>query len=76
MLNDCSLNDYPENDSLPGVQHQVVYDKLSNTATLFGEETAGISSHPASSSLGVIDQRDFMIETMGLSDLESCWLMG
>ena len=76
MLNDCSRNEYPENDSLPGVQDRVIYVKSPNAATLFEEETAGVSSHPASSSLGIIDQRDFMIETMGLADPESCWLTG
>ena len=55
MINQCSFNEYPENDSLLGVQHQVLYDKYSNAVTLFEEETAGVLSHPASSSLGDID---------------------
>ena len=71
MINQSSLNEYPENNSLSRIQHWVIDDKLFNAMTLFEEETAGVSSYPASSSLGDIDQRDFMIERMGLSDPES-----
>ena len=47
-LNPFNLNSYPSDDSLPGIQDQVVYDKTSDPDTVFEKETAGISPHPAS----------------------------
>ena len=62
--------------SLPRVQYCIIYDESSNAATLFEEETVGVSSQPASSLLGDVNQRDFMIKVMSLSDSEHCHLTG
>ena len=47
-LNPFKLDGYPSDDSLPGIQDQVVYDKTSDPDTVFEEEAAGVSSHFAS----------------------------
>ena len=47
-LNPFNLDSYPSDDSLPGIQDWVAYDKTSDPDTVFEEETAGISPHLAS----------------------------
>ena len=75
-LNPFNLDSYPSDDSLPGIQDRVVYDKTSDPDTVFEEETAGISPHPASFSSDSTDQRKFLMENMGISDPESSRLTG
>ena len=40
------LNQYPDDDTLPGVKNDVVEDHVSNVSHIFSKETARPSEHP------------------------------
>jgi hypothetical protein len=46
-LDKTILEQYPEDDILPGIENNVVEDHLSNMSQVFAEETAGPSEHLA-----------------------------
>ena len=62
---------YTTDNSLPWIQDCVVYGEASDPDTTFEGETSGISPHPASSSSESIDQQDFLMENMKISDPEN-----
>jgi hypothetical protein len=75
-LDRSAMELYPEDGCLPGIESRVVHDRESDVGNIFGEETAGVSEHPAellrSSESGAPESESptVMIEKMGVSDPE------
>ncbi|KAG2104978.1 hypothetical protein BD769DRAFT_1393359 [Suillus cothurnatus] len=73
---------YPENGAVPGIGACVIYDHESDVHTVFAEETAGFSDHPAEmfassgASDNLKDEPAVLLESMGVSDPESSKLSG
>jgi len=78
-LDKTILNQYPDNDTLPGIENNVVEDHLSDASFVFSEETAGPSEHPAEvlkeTSSGS-KEPFFFLEKVGISDPEGDRLTG
>ena len=73
-LDRSAIELYPEDGYLPGIENRVVCDRESVVGEVFGEETAGMSEHPAellrSSGTSGSEPPTVMIEKMGVSDPE------
>ena len=73
-LDRSAMDLYPTNGYLPGIEDRVVHDHESDARNVFGDETAGLSEHPAEllQSLGTPESEtpSVMIEKMGVSDPE------
>ncbi len=65
-------------DTLPGITERVIYDHQSDPNMIFEEETAGFTSHPASSIHYENCQFDHqvLLESMGMSDPECACING
>ena len=65
---------YPEDGYLPGIENRVVHDPDLDAGNVFGDETAGMSEHPAellrSPGTPESEPPSVMIEKMGVSDPE------
>ena len=46
-LDQTILEQYPNDDALPGVKNNIVEDHVSDVSHIFYEKTAGLSKHPA-----------------------------
>jgi hypothetical protein len=81
-LDEDIMNQYPENGAVPGIGARVIYDHQSDVHTVFAEETAGFSDHPAEmfassgASDNLKDEPAVLLESMGVSDPESSKLSG
>jgi len=78
-LNESILDNYPDDDILPGLDDRVIYDHESDAYSIFSEETAGFSEHPAEAANNVdIDNNNSVcfLEKMGVSDPEGDRIKG
>ena len=74
------INLYPDDDILPGIEHCIIEDHntQADVRSIFAEETAGFSEHPAEvlGSKGDSDGPLVLLEKMGVSDPEGIKLSG
>ena len=77
-LDEQTMNLYPDNNYLPGIEESIIHDDWADVEDTFKEETAGISEHPAE--LFAVSSKSFeeeisgslamMIEKTGITDPE------
>ena len=75
LLDEWTMDLYPDDGYLPGIEQTTVHDDRSNTENMFKEETAGISEHPAEllhipSAGSGCEQLGTMIEKTGVTNPE------
>jgi len=75
QLDKQTMDLYPDDDYLPGIEETVIHDARVDAKDMFKEETAGLSEHPAEflhDSVGNSDPGplDTVIETTGVTDPE------
>jgi hypothetical protein len=78
-LDNTILEQYPEDDILPGIENNVVEDHESDVSRIFSEETAGPSEHPAELLKDPHCESDepfVFLEKVGVSDPEGDRLSG
>ena len=77
ILDPDIMNQYPDDNTLPGLEHAVFEDHKTHVGTVFAEETAGFSEHPADIIHTNKSCEPFvLLEKMGVSDPESVKLTG
>src|ERR1700692_452526 len=72
-LDSTTLDQYPEDDTIPGIENNIVEDNTSDAAQIFLDETAGPSEHPAQmlkESHSNTDEPFIFLEKVGVSDPE------
>ena len=75
LLDEQTMNLYPEDGCLPGIEETVIHDSRSDGEDMFKEETSGMSEHPAELFDAPSDSSDreltrTMIEKTGVTDPE------
>ena len=73
------LDQYPDDDALPGVENNIVEDHVSDVSHIFSEETAGPSEHPAEilkETNSESNEPFIFLEKVGVSDPEGDKLTG
>jgi len=75
LLDEQTMDLYPEDGCLPGIEETVIHDSRSDGEDMFKEETSGMSEHPAELFDVPSDSSDrelmrTMIEKMGVTDPE------
>jgi hypothetical protein len=81
-LDEDVMNQYSEDGTVPGVAARVIYDHESDVRSIFAEETAGFSEHPAETFVmgcskdSENDDTHVLLESMGVSDADSSKLSG
>jgi hypothetical protein len=72
-LDKSILDEYPEDDALPGIENNIVEDNISDSSQIFLNETAGPSEHTAEvlkDSHTDTDKPFVFLEKVGVSDPE------
>ena len=78
-LDRTTLDQYPDDDALPGVKNNIVEDHVSDVSHIFSEETAGPSEHPAEilkETNSESNEPFIFLEKVGVSDPEGDKLTG